>query len=234
MYQLHIANKNYSSWSLRPWVLMTELGIAFEEQLHPFEALSNFEKFRAFSPTGLVPCLLDLSNSQDGDTCVWDSLAIVEYLHEHHPSVWPADARARAFARSAAAEMHSGFTALRNSCPMNCAVTVQLNEVPDALQRDLNRLDELWCQGLDNFGGPFLAGGQFTAVDAFYCPVAFRVQSYQLPLSDLAMAYSQTLLGLDSMQAWYQAGLQEPWIEEGHEDDIRAVGKVMEDKRTRV
>ncbi|HQY70835.1 MAG TPA: glutathione S-transferase N-terminal domain-containing protein, partial [Pseudomonadales bacterium] len=107
MYELYIANKNYSSWSLRPWVLMRELRIAFDERLVPFAPGSNFERFRAFSPTGKVPCL------HDGATVVWDSLAIAEYLAERHAGVWPSDARARAWARSAAAEMHSGFGALR-------------------------------------------------------------------------------------------------------------------------
>ena len=226
MYQLYIANKNYSSWSLRPWVLMTELGIAFDEKFRHFESPeNNFEKFRVFSPTGMVPCL------QDGDTCVWDSLAIVEYLHERHPGVWPAEARARAFARSAAAEMHSGFAALRNTCQMNCAVTVELFEVPDELSRNIARIDELWCQGLDEFGGPFLAGAAFTAADAFYCPVAFRMQSYQLALSAKAAEYCQRLLALEPMRAWYEAGLQESWVEEQHEADTRAAGKVIEDRR---
>ena len=140
MYQLHIANKNYSSWSLRPWVLMTELGIEFEEHFQPFESEDNFEKFRTFSPTGKVPCLVD------GDTVVWDSLAIAEYLAERHPGTWPEDNAARAFARCAAAEMHSGFPDLRTICPMNCAITVEMAGVPEGLQRDINRIDELFSQ----------------------------------------------------------------------------------------
>ena len=119
MYTLYIANKNYSSWSLRPWLLMRVLAIPFEERLTPFPTGSSWSLYRPFSPSGRVPCLID-----DG-WAVWDSLAIAEYLAERHAGVWPSDARARAWARSAAAEMHSSFTALRNTCPMSCGVRVQ-------------------------------------------------------------------------------------------------------------
>jgi glutathione S-transferase len=176
MYTLHVANKNYSSWSLRPWVLLSELGIPFEERLSPFlpGSGSSWADFRAFSPTGRVPCL------HDGDEVVWDSLAIAEYLAERHAGVWPPDARARAWARCAAAEMHAGFATLRNDCTMNCGVRVRLHGVSASLQKDLARLGELWNEGLQRFGGPFLAGRSFGAVDAFYAPVAFRIQTYGL------------------------------------------------------
>lgn len=225
MYELYIANKNYSSWSLRPWILMTELDIAFEERLRPFESDDNYASFRSFSPSGMVPCLVH------GKRIVWDSLAIVEYLAERHPGVWPEDVEARVFARCAAAEMHSSFTALRNTCPMNCALSVLLREIPGKLQRDVDRLDELWCEGLDRFGGPFLAGSHFTAADAFYCPVAFRVQSYQLPVSAAALAYSQRLLALPGMLRWDAAAIVEPWIELQHEDEIARAGQVVADRR---
>src|SRR5690606_8524787 len=129
-----------------------------------------------FSPSGKVPCLVD------GETVVWDSLAIVEYLAEKHEGVWPSDARARAWARCASAEMHSGFTALRTHCSMTCGQRIRLHEYPDALKRDVDRLCELWRSGLESFGGPFLAGRRFSAVDAYFAPVAFRVQSYELTL----------------------------------------------------
>lgn len=225
MYTLHIANKNYSSWSLRPWLLMTELGIAFEEVLTPFKASANWESFRSFSPTGLVPCLAD------GEVTVWDSLAITEYLAESHAGVWPEDRVMRAWARCAAAEMHSGFSALRNECPMNCGVRVALNEVTPALQRDITRLDELWRFGLENFGGPFLAGDTFSAVDAFYAPVAFRVRTYGLELSPAATAYAEHMLALGSMQDWEAAGLNETWRDTPHEDEIGALGAIVEDRR---
>lgn len=225
MYRLHIANKNYSSWSLRPWGLMRERGIPFEECLTPFEAGGSWQAFRGFSPTGLVPCLVD------GEVAVWESLAIVEYLAERHAGIWPEDATARAWARSASAEMHAGFAALRTQCPMNCGVRVRLTGRSSALERDLARLDELWEQGLIRFGGPFLAGDAFTAVDAFFAPVAFRVQSFELPLGDLARAYVARLLALPAMQQWYREALAEPWREETHEAELLASGALLEDHR---
>ena len=195
MYTLYIANKNYSSWSLRPWSLMRELSIPFEERLVPFSSLDNWAEFRAFAPSGKVPCLLD------GDTVVWDSLAIVEYLAERHAGVWPADAQARAWARCAAAEMHSGFTALRERCTMNCGLRVRLREMPPPLARDVNRIGELWRNGLQRFGGPFLAGPAFTAVDAFFAPVAFRVQTYGLALDESAAAYARRAAAGSARQA---------------------------------
>jgi len=189
---LHIANKNYSSWSLRPWVLMRALDISFKEELSPLVEGSCWDDYRTFSPSGLVPCL------HDGELVVWESLAIVEYLAEQHDGVWPRDTQARAWARCATAEMHAGFSALRNECSMNCGVRVQLHEISPALQHNLDRLDELWSEGLDRFHGPFLAGDSFTAVDAFFAPVAFRIQTFQLPMSDTASAYVQRLLTLKS------------------------------------
>lgn len=225
MYQLFIANKNYSSWSLRPWLLLTELGIAFSEQTFTFEGSDNAEKFRKFAPNGKVPCL------HDGDLVVWDSLAIIEYLAERHVGVWPADAKARAYARCAAAEMHSGFTQLRGNCPMNVGIRVQIDQLPAGLTADLQRIAELWQQGLTEFGGPFLAGAQFSAVDAFFAPVAFRVQTCQLPLPAAAAAYVQRLLALPGMQAWQQAALAETTRDPAHEVESSKVGRIVADYR---
>lgn len=225
MYVLFIANKNYSSWSLRPWVLMRELRIDFKEELHPFQPGSSWSAFRTFSPSGKVPCLVD------NDRVVWDSLAIIEYLAEHHEGVWPADAGARAWARSAAAEMHSGFGALRDRCSMSCAQRVRLSDYPAALARDVERMQELWAEGLTRFGGPFLTGKAFTAVDAFFAPVAFRVQTYGLQLAQPAADYVSRLLNLPSMQAWYEEALAEPWRDEDHEADVRKTGAVTQDLR---
>ncbi|HET6914306.1 MAG TPA: glutathione S-transferase family protein [Rhodanobacteraceae bacterium] len=222
---LYIANKNYSSWSLRPWILMRELGIGFAEKLVPFAPGSNWNAFRDFSPNGKVPCLVD------GDTTVWDSLAITEYLAERHPGVWPSDAKARAFARCAAAEMHSGFNALRTQCSMNCGIRVKLHRIDDALARDLARIAELWNEGLATFGGPFLAGKHFTAADAFYAPVAFRIQTYSLPVDDTARAYAQRLLELPAMREWYASALVETWRDAGHEAEIPRWGDIVEDLR---
>ena len=223
--QLYIANKNYSSWSLRPWLLMTELGIPFEEKLMVFSESGNWDRFRRFAPNGKVPCLVD------GDITVWDSLAIAEYLAERHPGVWPVVRANRAWARSAAAEMHSGFADLRNECGMNCGIRVRLDKRSAGLEKDITRVDELWRDGLQRFGGPFLAGANFSAVDAFFGPVAFRVQTYGLELSPAASAYSQRLLALPGMQAWYAAGLAEVWREVEHERDTTTRGEVLEDLR---
>ena len=225
VYDLFIGNKNYSSWSLRPWMLMRELGIPFREKLVPFGGAANPDAFRGFSPTGKVPCLVD------GNITVWDSLAITEYLAERHHGVWPAEAKARAWARSAAAEMHSGFTALRGACPMNCGLRVEPFPMSGALKQDLFRLGDLWNDGFARFGGPFLAGGHFTAVDAFFAPVAFRVQSYGLTFEGAAAAYPTQLLGLPAMQEWYAAGLAETWREPDHEAEVAAAGTVTEDLR---
>lgn len=225
MFTLHIANKNYSSWSLRPWVLMRVLNIPFTEQLHPFNTDTNWDVYRTFSPSGKVPCL------QDGELHIWDSLAIAEYLAETYPQVWPTDKTARAWARCASAEMHSGFQALRNYCSMSCGHRIQMHEISPALQKDIARIDELWNEGLRTFGGAFLAGNSFTAVDAFFAPVAFRVQTYGLPLSGTATEYLTRILTLPAMQDWYASGLAETWREPEHEQEILAAGKLLADLR---
>jgi glutathione S-transferase len=225
MYDLYIANKNYSSWSLRPWVLMRELGIGFREHLLPFGQEPLWAGYRRIAPSGRVPGLVD------GDTVVWDSIAIVEYLAERHAAVWPADAAARAWARCAAAEMHSGFSELRNRCSMTCGQRVRLNEHPPALERETARLTALWNEGLRRFGGPYLAGAAFTAADAFYAPVAFRVQTYGLQLDGASAAYVERLLGTRAMRDWYADALQETFRDQPHEMGIRQMGRVLEDLR---
>ena len=230
---LHIANKNYSSWSLRPWVLMKHLNIEFQERMHLFapsdaEMASNYSAFRGFSPTGKVPCL------QIGQQAVWDSLSIIEFLAERFTGVWPSDGAARAWARSAAAEMHSGFSPLRSTCPMHCGYRVQLNEISNSLQADLNRLDELWQEGLKTFGGPFLAGSNFTAVDAFFAPVAFRIQSYGLKLSERSMQYVGRVLTLDALQTWYQQALLETSVDPAHDKAALLHGQLVQDLRSKV
>jgi glutathione S-transferase len=162
---------------------------------------------------------------------VWDSLAIAEYLAERTAAVWPADATARAWARCAAAEMHSGFPHLREICTMNCGIRVQLHTWPAGLKKDLARIEALWSEGLSRFGGPFLAGSAFTAVDAFFAPVVFRVQTYQLPVSDICADYVARMLALAPMQAWYQAALEEPWRDEEHEEEARRAGEWLQDLR---
>ena len=225
MYRLYIGNKNYSSWSLRPWILMRERAIAFEERLEPFDEDGSWARFRMFSPTGRVPCL------HDGATVVWDSLAIVEYLAERHAGVWPKDRAARAWARSAAAEMHSGFEALRRTCSMNCGVRVELASIGEDVGRDLERVGELWSEGLDRFGGPFLAGDSYTAADAFYAPVVLRVQTYGLELAPIAADYARRALERPALGEWQQAALAEPWREMRHEAEMRAASRRIADLR---
>ncbi|GGW34636.1 glutathione S-transferase family protein [Vreelandella hamiltonii] len=229
MFDLYIANKNYSSWSLRPWVLLKTLEIPFNEHLMPFEGGfgESLATFKRFSPSGLVPCLVD----REHEVAVWDSLAIVEYVAEAHPDVWPQQLAARAWARSASAEMHSGFAALRDECSMNCGVRVAMNAMSLGLKSNLARLDALWQEGLERFGGPFLAGEHFTAVDAFYAPVAFRVQTFGLPLGDASLAYVQRLLALPAMQAWYAAALKETWREPMHEQETLKQATLLSDER---
>jgi glutathione S-transferase len=225
MYVLYIANKNYSSWSLRPWILMRELGIPFEERLVRFEPTPVQKAFRAFSPTGKVPCLVE------GDLHVWDSLAITEYLAERQFDVWPARSDARTWARCAVAEMHSGFSALRNICSMNVGLRIDLHEISEALAMELERIEELWTEGLERFGGPFLAGERFTAVDAFFAPMAFRVQTYSLKLFARSAQYVARLLAVRGMRAWYEDALAETFRDQPHDAEIPRYGKLVQDLR---
>lgn len=221
MYRLVIANKNYSSWSLRPWVLMRTLGIPFEERLYVF----NAPGFAPDSPTGRVPYLMD------DERTVWDSLGIVEYLAERHAGVWPADEDARAWARCAAAEMHSGFASLRNVCSMSVGIEVRLFEIGADLRQDIARIEALWKEGLARFGGPFLAGSAFTAVDAFYAPVVFRFLTYGIELGPEAAGYVERIRALPAMAEWYDAALRETWRDLPHEVEIAAAGEIVRDLR---
>jgi len=223
-YTLITTNRNYSSWSLRPWVLMTALGIGFEDRLEPIIRADNYEDFRRFSPTGQVPVLLD------GGLTVWDSLGITLYLAERHAGVWPADAAARAFAQCVVAEMHGGFAALRNDCTMNVGVRVAPKPMSPALVRNVARVRELLEQGLDRFGGPWLAGPDFTAADAFYAPVAFRIRTYGLEVGRGA-EWVERILAHPAMQAWEAAALAETWREESHEAEAAAAGTLTADYR---
>ncbi len=227
MLTLYIANKNYSSWSLRPWLLLKQLQIPFNERLVPFGSIADPGGFRTFSPSGRVPCLVH------DDLIVWDSLSIVEYIAEVDPLAWPQTPRARAWARSASAEMHSGFSNIRNICTMNCGLRVRLKQVTPALEREWSRADELWRQGLSSFGGPFLSGPSFTAVDAFFAPLAFRAQTYSPSISPEASAYVDRLLSLPHMADWYHAALQEVWRDDEHEQEARAAGEWLVDLRAK-
>ena len=225
MYVLITANRNYSSWSLRPWVLMRALGIAFEDQIEPFTNPINYDEFRSFSPTGQVPALLD-----EGRT-VYDSLGITLYLADRHEGVWPTDPDARAWAQCAAAEMHSGFSALRGDCTMNVGVRVTPKPPSGALRLDVARIRELFAEGLSRFGGPFLAGDRFTAVDAFFAPVAFRIRTYGLDVG-AGQAWVDHMLAQPAMQDWERQALAESWREESHEAELMAAGAITADYRT--
>ena len=213
MPQLYIGNKNYSSWSMRPWVLLRQAGIAFDEvrvRFDSFEAGSEFKRtVGAVSPTGKVPVLVD------GDLVVWDTLAIAEYLAETHPEkqLWPRDKAARARARSVCAEMHSGFTALRGHCPMNIEA-----HLPDtgaliwrdqsAVRADVQRLVDMWSGLLAQYGGQMLFG-QFSIADAFYAPVCMRLATYGLPVPAHITAYVDRVRALPGVKAWIDDALAE-------------------------
>ena len=224
MYTLHITDKNYSSWSLRPWVLMRACGIVFEEQLHRFTPGSPTD-FRGISPSGRVPWL------EDDEGLVWDSLAITEYLAERHPQVWPADSRARAWARCATAEMHSGFACLRNEHGMNVGVRVAVSERSPGLLADIARIERLWNEGLDRFGGRFLAGSEFSAVDAFFAPVVYRFRSYGVTVADAAADYMDAMLDHPAMREWELAALDEDFRDPLHEEELALIGTVTADLR---
>lgn len=224
-YTLITANRNYSSWSLRPWVLMKALAIPFQDDVVLFEA-ENYEKFRRFAPNGQVPCL------KDDDRTIWDSIAIMEYLAERHDGVWPADERARTWARCATAEMHGGFAPLRNTCPMNIGVRAKLHKIDTPLQRNIDRIGELFAEGLGSFGGSWLAGNHFSAVDAFYAPVAYRVRTFDLDIGAEGRAWVDRIIAHPAMQDWETQGLAETHREIGHEEEIAAVSTVTADYRS--
>ncbi len=208
--QLVIGNKNYSSWSMRPWVLMKQLGIPFEERKLRFD-FKEGSAFRvavaAISPARRVPVLLN------GDLAVWDSLAITETLAEQHPSVWPSQKAARARARSLVCEMHSGFGALRNHCPMNIEASLpdvgaRLWSEQAAVRDDLARIEGAWADALAGSSGPFLFG-EFSAADAFFAPVCMRISTYHLPVSSTTQAYVQRVSATRAVAAWVADSLAE-------------------------
>ncbi len=223
-YTLITANRNYSSWSLRPWVLMKALDIPFEDWLEPFTKPDNYEDFRAFSPTGQVPLLID------GSRRIADTLAITLYLAERHAGVWPEDEEARVFAQGAVAEMHGGFGSLRNDCTMNVGVRVSPKPMSEGLRRNVAQVREIFEDGLSRFGGPWLAGSAFCAADAFYAPVAFRVRTYGLDVGK-GQAWVDHILAHPAMQQWEAEALAEDWREESHEAELAAAGMITADYR---
>jgi glutathione S-transferase len=204
---LIIGNKNYSSWSFRPWIAMKAVGIAFEERVI---SLNDPEFKRAIAPVsqnGKVPAL------DDDGVHVWESLAILEYLAEKfpHAGLWPADPSARAHARAVAAEMHGGFAALRGECPMNFWRPVKRRELSADALADVARIDAMWSECRLRYGGPFLFGA-FGAADAMYAPVVSRFHTYAVEVGERSRAYMDAVMALPAWREWKEAALKEPWI----------------------
>lgn len=213
MLKLYVGNKNYSSWSMRPWVLLRQAGIPFAEEVVRFDSFDAGSRFKttmaALAPTAKVPVLLD------GALAIWDTLAIAEYLAEQFPDkkLWPQDKAARARARSICAELHSGFTGLRGNCPMN--IEASLPEVgalvwldKAAVRSDVQRLVQMWTALLDAHGGPMLFG-DFSIADAYFAPICTRLKTYALPVPQPVADYVQRVLALPGVAAWVEAALAE-------------------------
>jgi glutathione S-transferase len=216
MYTLYVGNKNYSSWSLRGWLAMKLAGAPFREVMVSLRGEGEPNPaIRAFSPSARVPCL------HDDRVVVWDSLAIAEYLAERHPGMWPADPIARAWARSVAAEMHSGFAALRNEMTMCIRERVDVRPWSPALLLDVVRVSEIWNEGRNRFGtgGAFLCGA-FSLADVFYAPVAFRFRTYDVRPEGVAGRYLQDLLAHPWLRTWEADALAETAIVEADEPRV--------------
>lgn len=204
---LYIANKNYSSWSFRPWIAMTAAGIPFREELIPFGPGATHPRFRELSPTGRVPVL------HHGSVRVWESLAIIEYVAELYPDagLWPADRESRSLARSISMEMLSGFRALRSACPMNLRRPVKAIPLPEGVTGDVARIKAIWREMLKRSGGPFLFG-TFSAADAMFAPVVNRFAAYDLVGDPETVAYMDAMRAHPAWLGWEEAALAEPWI----------------------
>lgn len=205
---LYIGNKNYSSWSLRPWLVFEHFGLPFEERLIPLFDENWDAAIAAVSPSRKVPCLVD------GDLTIWETLAIIEYATDRHPqaAIWPDDFEARAVARSVACEMHAGFAELRSAMPMNIRKSLPgRGHTPGAL-KDIAQIQERWnrCRSVYGGGGDFLFGS-FTAADAMYTPVASRLMTYGVDLDPVSAAYVDAIMALPAMQTWSEAARAEPW-----------------------
>jgi len=220
---LIIGNKNYSSWSFRPWIAMKVAGIAFDEIVIPLYRDGSKEKILNYSPGGKVPALID------GEVRVWETLAILEYLADKLPAarLWPADAAARAHARAVASEMHAGFAPLRRACPMNMWRPVMPHALTPEVKADVARIDALWadCRSRFGGGGKFLFGA-FGAVDAMYAPVVSRFHTYGIEVGAASRAYMAAMMALPAWAEWYAAALKEPWVLAEDEPDWPQVHRV--------
>lgn len=212
--KLILGNKNYSSWSLRPWIAMRNAGIPFEEEVIPLYEPGSSERMAAYSPTGKVPVLLD------GDMVIWESLAILEHIAERFPKaqLWPADPKARAHARAISAEMHAGFVPLRRDCPMNMRRESRRLALTAEVAANVRRIEQIWTECRERFGdgGPFLFGA-FGAADAMYAPIVSRFASYAIGVGAAAEAYMAAMMALPAWIEWRNAGIAEPWVMPGNE-----------------
>ncbi len=224
MYQLIIGNKNYSSWSLRPWLTMKVAGIEFEEISIELHSENGKQEILQYSPAGKVPILIA------DDLSIWDSMAIVEHLAERHPekALWPFARDSRSIARAVTCEMHSSFTELRNTIPMNCRKLDSRKEgkpvnISHTLQKDIDRISQIWKNCREEYGeqGDFLFG-QFSIADAFYAPVAIRLHSQGIPMGEVEQNYIDHILSLPAMKEWIEKGQQETTIIEANEVDLQS------------
>jgi glutathione S-transferase len=220
---LIIGNKNYSSWSFRPWIGMKATGIAFEETVISLEAKDFKARVTALSGAGRVPVLLD------GDVRVWETIAILEYLAEKFPAarLWPETMAARAHARAVAAEMHSGFQPLRRQLPMNMWRPVKARALDAEAAANVTRIDAIFSECLAKSGGPFLFGA-FGAADAMFVPVVARFHTYAVEVSAPARSYMNEVMALPAWREWRAAALREPWVLSHDEVDWPDVPKVRE------
>ena len=217
---LVIGNKNYSSWSLRPWIAMKAAGIPFEEIVIPLYLPGSAEHILKYSPAGKVPILID------GDDTVWESLAILEHLADRFPAarLWPDDRRARSLARAAASEMHAGFQPLRQHCTMNLWLPVKARPMPPEVIANMKRIETIWAECRARFGagakdgGPFLFGA-FGNADAMYAPVVARFHNYGLPVNPATRAYMNAVMALPAWREWYEAAMKETWVMQNNEPD---------------
>jgi glutathione S-transferase len=223
---LLIGNKVYSSWSLRPWLVMRAKGIAFDETLVELRAADTPERIKTFSPSGKVPCLVD------GDVTVWESLAIMEYLAEKYPDkgIWPKAAGARAHARAISSEMHAGFQALRNHCPMTITQRFKARALPADVQANVARITAIWNEARAKFAdkaqGPFLYG-DVSAADGMYAPVVARFHTYSIAVDAVSQAYMDAMRAHPAYKAWVASAALEPWVLAQNEaetvvEDLRA------------
>jgi glutathione S-transferase len=212
--KLVVANKAYSSWSLRPWILLVHFKIPFEEVVIPMNQPETREAMLQYAPTGKCPSL------HDGKIAVWESLAIIEYVAELYPekAIWPRGKAARAHARSLANEMHGGFQALREACPTNFRRAPKAIALSDAVKADIARIEAAWAHARETFGkaGPFLFG-RFSAADAMFAPVVNRFHAYAVPVSAASRAYMDAVMALPAWKAWIAEGEAEPWRIEKYE-----------------